>query len=94
MKFNNYHKSISANDKAFIDLCRCLYQAKAVVRDLEAFSHTLSPTLNQYPKILNNEKCTGKSNENDVLLKQANQYLNTTFQKFTRLSLAKSRENV
>lgn len=85
MKFNNYHKNISANGKAFIDLCRCLYQAKAVVRDLEAFSHTLSLTLNQYPKVLNNQKCTEKSNEKDVLLKQANQYLNTTFQKFTRL---------
>ncbi|KAG1052712.1 hypothetical protein G6F46_000619 [Rhizopus delemar] len=79
MKSYNYHKTISSNDKALVDLCRCLYQVKAVVRDLQSFSNTLCPALNQYPKLYDT------SSWDDDLMKQANQYLNTTFRKFTRL---------
>ncbi|KAI9264783.1 hypothetical protein BY458DRAFT_513540 [Sporodiniella umbellata] len=84
--YDPYPRNISANDKAFIDLCRCLYQAKAVVRDLESFSLTLSPALDQYPSFPCHDKShVYRTAEKEVLLKQANRYLKTTFQKFTRL---------
>lgn len=82
MKSN--YRQISLNDKAFIDVCRCLYQAKAIVRDLQSFSNTVCPALTQYSKLLNNEKLNDRTNS-DILLKQVKEYLNTTFRKFTRL---------
>ncbi|CEG77501.1 hypothetical protein RMATCC62417_12241 [Rhizopus microsporus] len=82
MKSN--YRQISLNDKAFIDVCRCLYQAKAIVCDLQSFSNTVCPALTQYSKLLNNEKLNDRTNS-DILLKQVKEYLNTTFRKFTRL---------
>lgn len=78
------YRQISLNDKAFIDVCRCLYQAKAIVSDLQSFSNTVCPALTQYSKLLNNEKLNDRTNS-DILLKQVKEYLNTTFRKFTRL---------
>ncbi|KAL9556716.1 hypothetical protein PS6_002196 [Mucor atramentarius] len=80
--------NISITDKAFVDFCRCLYQAKAVVRELESFSDSVCPALKRYhPELLQNEDNKGGISRygNGLLLKQVDQYLNTTFRKFTRL---------
>lgn len=80
--------NISITDKAFVDFCRCLYQAKAVVRELESFSDSVCPALKRYhPELLQNEDIKGGISRygNGLLLKQVDQYLNTTFRKFTRL---------
>lgn len=82
MKVSKIHTTPS--DRVFVDFCRCLYQAKAVVRDLESFSNSVCPALSQYPKLLKDKKEITRFG-NGLLLKQVNQYLNTTFRKFTRL---------
>ncbi|KAI8886850.1 hypothetical protein K501DRAFT_308543 [Backusella circina FSU 941] len=57
-------------EKTFVDFCRCLYQAKSIVRDLTSFSDSVCPALHSI----------------DVVnINQVNQYLETTYCKFTRL---------
>lgn len=80
--------TISVTDKAFVDFCRCLYQAKAVVRELESFSDSVCHAMKRYqPELLQTEDAKGGISRygNGLLLKQVDQYLNTTFRKFTRL---------
>lgn len=78
------NSSLNISDKSFVEFCRCLYQAKAVVRELESFSATVSPALSQYPKFIEANKEVVK-HKDGILLQQVNHYLNTTFRKFTRL---------
>jgi hypothetical protein len=80
--------TISVTDKALVDFCRCLYQAKAVVRELESFSDSVCHAFKRYqPELVQTEDTKGGISRygNGLLLKQVDQYLNTTFHKFTRL---------
>jgi hypothetical protein len=75
------------NDQAFIEFSRCLYQAKAIVKELQAFSANVSPSL-RMSMLRQNNLTNGQDNQKetaDQFLDSIRQYLETTFEKFTRL---------
>ncbi|KAI8992679.1 hypothetical protein BDB01DRAFT_779270 [Pilobolus umbonatus] len=75
--------TLSSNDRTFMEFARCLYKAKSVVLELEAFSQTVGPILclsrydqeQQYdPRISPQE-----------FIKRVNEYLNVSFRRFNHM---------
>ncbi|ORZ24314.1 hypothetical protein BCR42DRAFT_402667 [Absidia repens] len=75
---------LSVVEVRFIELTRCLYQAKAIVQDLSSFHASILPTLS-----LSTYHCpTHLSNEgigSAPFLQHIKQYLDEKFKKFTKL---------
>ncbi|KAI8876863.1 hypothetical protein K501DRAFT_307683 [Backusella circina FSU 941] len=76
------YEKLSTPDKISVDFCRCLYQAKAIVKELKSFGDSVCPALNVYPDFI---KSNNLLLDGPLVLKQVNKYLDTTFQKFNRL---------
>ncbi|KAG2173045.1 hypothetical protein INT44_007018 [Umbelopsis vinacea] len=77
----------AGNDQAFIEFSRCLYQAKTIVKELQAFSANVSPSL-RMSMLRQNNLTHGQDNQKDTaeqFLNSIRHYLDTTFEKFTRL---------
>jgi hypothetical protein len=75
------------NDQAFIEFSRCLYQAKAIVKELQTFSTNVSPSL-RMSMLRQNSISNGQENQKETaeqFLNGIRHYLETTFEKFTRL---------
>jgi hypothetical protein len=89
-----HHRAISrtptlsaGNDQAFIEFSRCLYQAKSIVKELQAFSANVSPSL-RMTMLRQNNLTHGQDNQKETaeqFLNSIRHYLDTTFEKFTRL---------
>lgn len=89
-----HHRAISrtptlsaGNDQAFIEFSRCLYQAKSIVKELQAFSANVSPSL-RMTMLRQNNLTHGQDNQKESaeqFLNSIRHYLDTTFEKFTRL---------
>jgi len=76
-----------SNDQAFIEFSRCLYQAKAIVKELQTFSANVSPSL-RMSMLRQNNLTNGQENQKETaeqFLNGIRLYLETTFEKFTRL---------
>jgi hypothetical protein len=74
------YEKLTAHDKMSVDFCRCLHQAKAIVKELQSFGDSVCPAMNIYPEFIQSNKLDGP-----LVLKQVSKYLDTTFQKFNRL---------
>ncbi|KAJ2958631.1 hypothetical protein NQZ79_g5812 [Umbelopsis isabellina] len=91
---SRHHRAISrtpsmsvANDQAFIEFSRCLYQAKTIVKELQAFSANVSPSL-RMSMLRQNNLTDGQDNQKETaeqFLDSIRHYLQTTFEKFARL---------
>ncbi|CAO3655127.1 unnamed protein product [Mucor hiemalis] len=76
---NNISISIlSNNDRNFIEFTRCLYKAKSVVQELQAFSNTVKPTLSPY-------QGNSSRKATDEFIQHVNQYLEGSFRKFNHM---------
>ncbi|KAI8145424.1 hypothetical protein BJV82DRAFT_666680 [Fennellomyces sp. T-0311] len=79
--------SMSATDRAFIDFTRCLYQTKAIVKGLQQFSNSICPALRLSP--FNGHSASSSLHDprlsSEEFVRHVNQYLDTTFQKISRL---------
>lgn len=76
---NNISTSIlSNNDRNFIEFTRCLYKAKSVVQELQAFSNTVKPTLSPY-------QGNSSRKATDEFIQHVNQYLEGSFRKFNHM---------
>ncbi|KAI8335545.1 hypothetical protein BC941DRAFT_430600 [Chlamydoabsidia padenii] len=76
--------NLSAIDSKFIELTRCLYQAKAIVQDLSSFYDSVLPALSlstYHEPALPPQKGAGSV----AFLHYIKQYLDDNFIKFTRL---------
>jgi hypothetical protein len=74
------YEKLTAHDKMSVDFCRCLYQAKAIVKELQSFGDSVCPAMNIYPEFIQSNKLDGP-----LVLQQVRKYFDTTFQKFNRL---------
>ncbi|CAM0135872.1 unnamed protein product [Umbelopsis sp. WA50703] len=91
---SRHHRAISrtpmlsaGNDQAFIEFSRCLYQAKAIVKELQEFSANVSPSL-RMSMLRQNNLTDGQDNQKEAaeqFLSSIRHYLETTFEKFARL---------
>ncbi|KAG2184950.1 hypothetical protein INT43_000863 [Umbelopsis isabellina] len=90
---SRHHRAIDrpsmslGNDQAFIEFSRCLYQAKTIVKELQAFSASVSPSL-RMSMLRQNNLTDGQDNQKETaeqFLNSIRHYLETTFEKFARL---------
>ncbi|KAI8384624.1 uncharacterized protein BYT42DRAFT_612309 [Radiomyces spectabilis] len=73
-------------DRAFIEFTRCLHQAKNIVKELQAFSASVCPSLCLNPCLDPNVPRKPDARlGNAAYIQHINDYLNDTFRKFSRL---------
>lgn len=91
--YTRHHRAINrpamsvGNDQAFIEFSRCLHQAKSIVKELQAFSASVSPSL-RMSMLRQNNLTDGQDNQKETaeqFLDSIRHYLQTTFEKFARL---------
>ena len=78
---------LSGSDRTFIDFTRCLYQTKSIVKGLQQFSNSICPALRLSP--FNGQSASSSLRDprlsSEEFVRHVNQYLDSTFQKISRL---------